>query len=213
MLASHTLIICHKPVLPADPLPGIAQPEAATSGSTGGSSGSSGSSVSAAQQGSGSQQGGAAAPAAPAPPHFPVQCPQGEIRLFIGITSRCCTEEVSRHTGHSRRLAAKALSVVACSRSSLHDCWASLSPKGSCPPGPSVHAAPVPAAPSPLTFNRPLHGRHPQPTHPAQQTLLLPTPFSASGRPKPSGTRYGARGCSTPRITCQASRHASSSLR
>ena len=25
---------------------------------------------------------------------FPVQCPQGETRLFIAIASRCCTEEV-----------------------------------------------------------------------------------------------------------------------
>jgi len=76
--------------LSAEPVPGLAAP--VLSLSSGG--GSRQFKADTSGTGSGSSSGGSGIPS---PPPFPVRCPQGEVRLFIGIASRCCTEEVSGH--------------------------------------------------------------------------------------------------------------------
>ena len=84
---SSLLLPVHPPLHAADAAPSGTSPAQQAQQQAAPASGASGSGSAGGEQ---QQQQENRAP----PPYFPVQCPQGEVRLFIGIVSRCCTEEV-----------------------------------------------------------------------------------------------------------------------
>lgn len=74
-------------------------------------------------------------------PPFPALCPQGDIRLFIGVTSRCCTAEVraGRSTGQRRAWDSGALTrrcwwLVTIAPTHLHMLYVPRRPRPSGPP-------------------------------------------------------------------------------